>query len=337
MKYFKKIVSVIIAAALALGSMTVLASAEEETMLNGMTTSEAYKLTEDFTANGENYSYLPMSRAATVVGTVFDKYGALSSDDAIDFYPFSLSSSRSVIFRFLSTDSNYMANLASYTPSDGNVTLSNFWLNPGDVKWSSNLAKGNYCWVILSNTNTYTTGQYRMSMNAYNASGATAHIATSADFSYSTFKYSGGTLLMNGTNIRTKYNNFIETMDEFQDRYEGALPTHVVATVKVATSKKYICDTPFYGSYTSTNPHTNPINGLGHSTEHAIFIPIEGNVFACTYSTQYVPTQFVSDTANGILVYDLISGEVIDYMSSSNIFYTQTFGYSFSYNSYTDL
>lgn len=107
---------------------------------------------------------------------MFDKIDALSSDDAIDFYSFSVSSPRSVVFRFLSGNSNYTANLGALDTSNGNVTLSNLWLSPNDVKWSSELPAGNYCWVILSKSNTYTTDKYRISMNALNTSGATQHM-----------------------------------------------------------------------------------------------------------------------------------------------------------------
>ncbi len=298
---------------------------------------DAIEITEEFNETDETYTYIPKTRATSSVSAVFDKIDALSSDDAIDFYTFSVSSSRSVVFRFLSGNSNYTANLASHDPSTGNVTLSNLWLSPNDVKWTSELPKGNYCWVILSSTNTYTTDKYRISMNALNKSGATQHIVSSASLAYSTFAYDD-VFLMNGIDVENAAINAANAISKFEDRYEGPSPTNTVATVTVYTDPKYISGPLYYGSYESNNPNLNLKTGMGHSTANAIFIPIEGNIMGCTYATKYVPTQALQETAVGLLVYDLESGKIIDFMSPINIFYANTyFNYTYDYTAYKEI
>lgn len=340
MTHLRKTLSVFVSIAIACCANIVNVSAEnivEETQTDEQSFTEAVEITEELKATDVSYIYSPKTRATISVGDVFDKYGVLSSDDAIDFYPFSLSKSRTAIFRFLSENSDYTANLATHDTSTGNVTLSNVWLNHGDVSWSSKLPAGNYCWVILSSTNTYTSARYRISMNARNESGATEHINTSADLSYSTFSYNG-TLYMNGINIEDTARNAAKTISKFEDRMEGPSPTNTVATVTVLTGYEYISDSLFYGSYTSTNPYKNVKTGLYHSTDHAIFIPIVGHSMSCTYSTYYVPTQQLIETAVGILVYDLESGKIIDFMSPINIFYANTyFNYTYTYDTYKEI
>ncbi|HBH95877.1 MAG TPA: hypothetical protein DDX91_08985 [Ruminococcaceae bacterium] len=337
MKKIRKITSAILAITMALWSNIICIAADNETENEEITVKDATEITDEFSATGEIISYVPKTRATSSVGAAFDKIDALSSDDAIDFYSFSVSSPRSVVFRFLSGNSNYTANLGALDTSNGNVTLSNLWLSPNDVKWSSELPAGNYCWVILSKSNTYTADKYRISMNALNTSGATQHIVSSATLAYSTFAYDD-VFLMNGKNIAETAVKVASEISKFEDRLEGPSPTNTVATVTVNTDPKYICDSLFYGSYESTNPYLNLKTGMGHSTANAIFIPIDGSSMSCTYSTKYVPTELLVQQAVGILVYDLESNKIIDFMSPLNIFYANTiFNYTYEYTSYKEI
>lgn len=58
----------------------------------------------------------------------------------------------------------------------------------------------------------------------------------------------------------------------------------------------------------------------------------------CTYATKYVSTQALRETAVGLLVYDLESGKIIDFMSPINIFYANTyFNYTYDYTAYKEI
>jgi hypothetical protein len=284
--------------------------------------------------------------AVTQNGDIFDRFGTLSPNDAIDFHLFTLSNARVAIARFLTENTNYAA-ILGLVDSLGNVTLSNVWLYHGDSLWFT-LPAGNYCWVVLSTNNTYTNGQYRISMNARNPnsfSGASVsgHVATSANFSHSSFIYSNGVVLLNGNNIYTQINNYLNNQMSgtvFQDRYQGPSPSNIVATVGVVSDASYVIHPLYYGNYTSTNPNINTHTGTARrSSEHVIFIPIDGYVFACSISGTFIPYQFIRDIATGFIIYDLITGTVIDYMSPSNIFYTPGgfFNYTYSYSIYMQL
>lgn len=341
----RKFITITLAAAMVFTCGVMNISAEEVAPLEVEVLTDAVEVSSDIIATGETYNYVPKTRGTTNVGDQFDRYDTLTANDAIDFFPFSLSSSRSVIFRFLSANANYAANLGLLA-NDGTVTLSNIWLDPGDVSWISSLGSGNYCWVVLSLNNTYTTGQYRLSMNARNSSSingysVSRHVATSTNFSSSSFLYTNGDILLNGENVRTQANDYVNNQmsgNVFKGEHTGAAPTNRKVTAAVISSPGWILGPLYYGGYTSTIPSTNPNTGVGYSSEHVILIPIDGNSYTCTYSTNLISTQIFTGQASGFLVYDLISGKVIDWMSSSNLLYVSAYGgFSNSYSVYMQL
>ena len=81
------------------------------------------------------------------------------------------------------------------------------------------------------------------------------------------------------------------------------------------------------------------MTGLSHTSYDVVFIPIYGYGYACSVSGSYINYQFIEDVATGFLVYDLHSGKIIDWMSSSNVLYAPTgyFGFEFEYGIYADL
>lgn len=344
MRFFKKTVSAALAVVMALCS-NIICSAEENDNLNeqqlSVTPSE---ITEELQLTDEYYTYFEKSRATSNVGTTFYKTNTLESNDAIDFYPFSLTSGRTSVFGFKSSNSNYIANLGVLY-DDGTVELSNITVNPGVVSWISNLPQGTYCWVVMSSNNTYTTDKYTLGMNASNMSGATQVEYISSDYSHAVCRYDiqgRDMVYSNGENITLAAAEFINTMEGtmFKDRYESGGDSAQVATVGVVSTYLDIDgDTLYYGSYTSTSPYRNLENGLYHSSDEVIFIPIKGYTFQCTISGKYIPFQTIRDVATGFLVYDLNTKKVIDWMSSSNIFYVQGgfFNFKFSYGIYADL
>lgn len=345
MRRIRKFISGILAVTMALCS-TLICSAEENTNLNEQRLSVTLsEITEELQLTDENYTYFEKSRATSNVGTTFYRTNALEADDAIDFYPFSLTSAKTSVFGFNSSNSNYVAVLGVLDVNDGTVTLSNISVAPGVVTWTSNLPKGTYCWVVMSSNNTYTIDKYTLGMNASNMSGATKVEYISSDYSHAVCRYDiqgRDMVYSNGENITLAAAEFINTMEGtiFKDRYESGGDSAQVATVGVVSSYLDIeGDTLYYGSYTSTNTYKNLENGLYHSSNEVIFIPIKGYTFQCTISGKYIPFQTIRDVATGFLVYDLNTKKVIDWMSSSNIFYVEGgfFNFKFSYGIYADL
>lgn len=350
MKGFRKSISALLAIAIAFCSNVICSAENNEDNIESISAANAIEMTEEITLTDIHHTYFEKSRATVNVGTTFYKTAALSSDDAIDFYPFSLTSAKSTCFGFTSNNANYRAILGLLDTSTGDVTLSNVSLSPGTYSWTSNLPAGTYCWVVLSSNNTYTTDNYSLGMNASNPTGAATLMFLSTDCSRAVFSYtrSGSNpsyyVYSNGTNVTNSIANYIAydmTSDTYSDRYEGPAPSNKRATIGVVSGPGYIVpgETLYYGWYKSTDPYNNLVTGLSHTSYDVVFIPIFGKSYTCSVSGTYISFQLIQDVATGFLVYDVNSGKIIDWMSSSNVLYTPNgyFGYTFEYGIYADL
>lgn len=350
MKGLRRFISALLAIIIALCSSIICFAENSGESNESILAANVTEITNELALTDIHYTYFGKTRATISVGTTFYKTGTLTSNDAIDFYPFSISSAKTTGFGFASSNSDYRAVLGVLDTSTGDVTLSNISLSPGTSTWTSNLPSGTYCWVVLSSNNTYTTDNYSLGMNASNPTGAAACMFLSADCSRAVFRYTrdGSNpsyyVYSNGTNVTNAIANYIAnemTSDTFNDRYEGPAPSNKRATVGVVSGPGYIIgnQTLCYGWYKSTNPYNNLVTGLSHTSYDVVFIPIYGYVYACSVSGSYINYQFIEDVATGFLVYDLHSGKIIDWMSSSNVLYAPTgyFGYEFEYGIYADL
>ena len=322
---------------------------------------EAYsginETTVDIALTETTFSYVPRTttsnrrRSVANVSALFDATGTLSASNPYDFFPFTLTTDRTVAFGFETENTDFLAGLGVWDTSTGNVTLTSFALTPGTVTWASGLGAGSYCWVVYSPNQTYTPGDYELGMNALNPSGADACITLSSDYSRAVFRYDltnhtnpSYYIYSNGINVLSNVIDYITdnmTTNTFQDRYEGPSPSNKIATVGVTSGPGYIVTNSnlYYGWYTSTNTSNNLVTGLGHSSYDVVFIPIYGYGYTCSVSGSYINYQLIQDVATGYLVYDLHTESIIDWMSSSNVLYAPNgyFNFEYSYGVYADL
>lgn len=270
----------------------------------------------------------------------------LTSDDAVDFYLFTLSGTKTALLT-LQTTADYIAIICPYNPATGDIDVSTSY--PYVLKGESrafvdvnNDSQNTFCLVVMNLGSEYGSA-YTVGMNATNPAGATVIEYASSNLSRAVCRYSNGYVYSNGNNITLAAADFIVNKMNgtvFEDQYKSGSPSYQVANVGVVSNGEYIeGDTLYYGSYTSTNDNINLKNNLKHSSDEVIFVPINGYTYLCTISGTYIPYQSLKDIATGFLVYDLKSGKVIDWMSSCNIFYASPgyFTYKYSYSIYAEL
>ena len=328
----------------------------EEVDLTIDTNSSIDEFTDKFTLTETTFYYAAETdakntRSVVNVGNLFHATGTLSASNPNDFFPFTVTSAKTVGFGFESENTDFLAGLGILDSSTGSVTLSNISLTPGTLTWMSNLPVGTYCWVVYSPNQTYTPGDYELGMNALNPSGANSCIVLSEDCSRAVFRYNISDhtnpsyyVYSNGINVLLNVIDYITNdmgTNTFQDRYEGPSPSNKIATVGVTSGPGYIItgSNLYYGWYHSTNTSNNLVTGLGHSSDDVVFIPIYGYGYTCSVSGSYINYQLIQDVATGYLVYDLHTESIIDWMSSSNVLYAPNgyFDFEYSYGVYADL
>ena len=140
MKLFKKAVSASIAVVMALCS-TLICSAEENTnekLLVASTISvsaeESYNtvdetVTSELVSEADRFesdivlNYQPKLRGTFASSDYIYNQDTLTSSDAVDFYTFKVSGTRSVIFRLITTNKDYVAIICPYNPTTGDVKI----------------------------------------------------------------------------------------------------------------------------------------------------------------------------------------------------------------------
>jgi len=332
MKRFKKIVALITASVLALTSLSLTALAEgDDTAL----TDDAIRASVEF--KGEKYEsdivlkYLPSSsendespsnlRGVFPSSDYIYKEETLTSSDAVDFYPFSVTGTRSIIFRLVSDNSNYVAIVCPYDPTTGDITLNGYYVNAGEVKvygdFNSN-SQNNYCVVVL-NQGAATGDAYALALNAQSTGYPDEFVNADGALEYVLYRY-GTNYLLNGNNIITALqnyisNNFSNTSSQVFEREnipEQSGGNYYIMWAKVNSLLSAIGHTVEYGTYYSS--------GLGFFA-HAIRIPVSGQSYACYWSTNLVPGTLTTGTPDGYLIYDLVSDTIVDWDSDNNVFY----------------
>lgn len=365
MKFFKKTVSAALAVVMALCSNVVCSADDNVLYAEANEKSSIHLSAEDvvcgdtFTENDFelntvlNYSPEIQSRTVYNAGSYIYHKDTLTSDNAVNFYVFTLSGERTAVLT-LQTTGDYIALICPYDPSTGNVDVSsnNPYVTKGQSKYFSMVNQDNkqknFCLVVMNLGSEY-GASYTVGMNATNPSNAISMEYVNANLSkvvcvcevYGTNK-KRDMVFSNGKNITLAAAEYILEMEGtvFQDEYKSGGASNITAEVGVVSGGEYIeGDTLYYGTYTSTNPYTNIQNGLGHSSNEVILIPINGYVYTCAIMGNYINYQFLRDVATGFLVYDLNTEKVIDWMSTCNLFYADPgyFNFTFSYTIYAEL
>lgn len=358
MKRIRKFISGILAVTLALCSNLICSAEEndtyaetiEDTGINFSAEDIVIDNTSDEDVIGLNtvFNYLPeIQTYGAFQGSDYIYHSdTLTSDDAVDFYLFTLSGTKTALLT-LQTTADYIAIICPYDPATGDINVSTSY--PYVLKGESRAfvdvnddSQNTFCLVVMNLGSEYGS-TYTVGMNATNPEGATVIEYASSDLSRAVCRYSNGYVYSNGNNITLAAADFIVNKMNgtvFEDQYKSGSPSYQVANVGVVSQAVDIeGDTLYYGSYVSTNNNINLKNNLKHSSDNVIFVPINGYEYVCSISGTYIPFQVLRDVATGFLVYDLNTGKVIDWMSSSNIFYASPgyFTYKYSYSIYAEL
>lgn len=252
----------------------------------------------------------------------------LTSDDAVDFYPFTLTGTRTVLLT-LQTTADYIAIICPYDPTTGDITVSTAYPNVrkgetaafGDVNYND---QNTFCLVVLNLGSDY-GAYYTVAMNAQNKGYATAIVNVTDNFRYVTLGYESGEYTMNGVNILDKVNYYvtnnipgvnddIDTVFEYDFTIQNT-GVYRRCQVHVKTCQAYLnMDGLTYGTY------TNSSTAMPISSNAAVFIPIYGGRYTCILTASPSRTDYGAPT--GYLVYDLKSNKIIDWASDRNFFYS---------------
>jgi hypothetical protein len=144
---------------------------------------------------GHNAANNNIMNSVTWVDDYFAEDGWLTPTFNMDFYLFTLPTSRSAFVQFRSDNDNYVAVLGLFTPSTGTVSLTSVYVQPFQRGWID-LSSGNYCWVVLNLGSTY-NGFYTLFGNNKNRGGASQLLSAVHMGFQTTFLYPSGDVRIN--------------------------------------------------------------------------------------------------------------------------------------------
>lgn len=254
----------------------------------------------------------------------------LTSDDAVDFYTFTLTGTRTVLLT-LQTTADYIAIICPYNPTTGDITVSTAYPNVrkgetaafGDINYNS---QNTFCLVVLNLGSDY-GAYYTIAMNAQNKGYANQIVNVSDNFRYVTLGYESGEYTMNGENILSGVQSYVsknvpgvndDIAEVFKKEYiVNQTDVYRACYVYVKTCQAYLdMDNLTYGTY------KNSSTAMPISSNAAIFIPIYGGHYECILN---VSGSIRADQGAPIdyLVYDLTTNSIIDWASTRNFFYNE--------------
>jgi|GEM_PF-5595379 len=374
LKKSKKLISAWLAVIMVLTAIPFTAAAED----NDSSFSDAVEFTDDIYETGEVFVYedntpsvkkgglTDVSPMATYSGLSLNYFDSgnqtLETYDAIDFYvmPTVTGNGRALLVSFVSGNSNYVAILCQLDVATGTVYSTNLQLSSSNTPAWFNLPAGDWCWVVLSANNTYTSATYRLIWNGYNPGGATGFEWYTANLVEAAFSYPNGVIRVNGSvytpppvapTPQIIAQNFkaslpVSTPDGYgTPTYERVYATNnnppattdIVARLwATQDSLYYIAGTGTYSSsYVSgySSPRTVvwvKLNTyLYSSPAHNMYM---GHYFVYGTNGQVLAHEFFADgNADGFIILDATTGQVIDWISDYNIFNMLGWGtFSFS-------
>ena len=245
----------------------------------------------------------------------------LTTDDAIDLYPFTISGTKTVIFRLATDNPDYAAILCPLDTTTNNITLSGPYVMGGDINAVADFnsdGQNTYCAVILNTGSTY-GNSYTFAMNAQSKGGAIDHVSSTGDLSRNVFQYSNG-YEMNGMSIGDVVDNYLDA--KFADANITRMFTREYS-VYHSGGIYNLCNV-----YVSSHRYDLDENNMSlvnytsnyNSSDAAVLIPVSGDSYHCNRSTN-LASNHDDGVPDGNLVYDILSNEIIDWDSDLNYFY----------------
>ncbi|MEK5506619.1 MULTISPECIES: hypothetical protein [unclassified Paenibacillus] len=271
-----------------------------------------------------------------VNGDLMSFEDSLTTADPTDFWFFNVPTDRSILAQIKSSNPNYRFDLYSIDWSTGTASLTGFGGKASELKFATDLKAGDWG---LRVTSTGTVGEsYSIHMNAASPAdtpinGKTAKLTSySNNLLYTVIEYPNGDIKVNGTQIAntTVANPNLEWSREFNFSSGGSYSSrsHNVSDVRIKS-----ITTPV--KYTSNYA----------SSDNAVLIVLNADTlftyFESAYSSgnpPYHSSSFVDTSGRttprrldiidmagdpDILVYDLDTKKVIDFVSNLNYYYAK--------------
>lgn len=301
-----------------------------------LVTSESYSLG---TINTDRREGIKISKPKVSIKSNFNLTGdllsysdSLTTADPTDFYFFTVPDTRNIIFMLQSTNANYRVDLYFIDWSTSTAYPTGLGCTSGNYAYANNLTAGDWGLRVTSSGTVGNT--YNIYMNATGPGGATLESASNHLQSV-VWGYANGDLYLNNNYIAnttqaTNTNPHLDWTREFYFSSGGSYQsrTHDIADTRVS----YITTRINYSSnYASSND--------------AVLIILKDETLFTYHESQYTSgnppyhySSFVDTTGRttprrldfidmagdpDILVYDLNTNEVIDFVSNLNYYYAQ--------------
>ncbi|WP_338553506.1 hypothetical protein [Paenibacillus sp. KS-LC4] len=266
-----------------------------------------------------------------VEGDLLFHSSSLTASNPQNFYFFSVATPRSIIFRTESTNASYRVDLYQIDWSTGTAYPSGIGNTSGNLSAANNLPAGDFGLLV---TSTGTVGAaYNIQSNASAPSGAISFTQSSSLLQSVVWKYANNDLYLNNKRIANtsdaaNSNPQLDWERVYYFSYGGGYNsrTHSISDARV----NYITTAVNYQStYASSN------NAVLIVLKEDTLFTYHYSTFASGPPTQYFQTfvdtkglttprrfGFLDTIGNpNILVYDLNTNKVIDFVSSLNYYY----------------
>lgn len=259
----------------------------------------------------------------------------LSADNIYDIALFSITSSKNMVLRFDSEDTNYVATLCFADMTAGTLTITNFSVAANAVKVVE-IPAGDYAFYIHSLEHSV-DNTYSFYINATNPSGAIKNVREcSDDLQYVAFEYNNGDIYSNGKYaLSSNYIGKVTSEFNWERKFDNSTGNgyrHIGMEVYNVIPAEILGPTYYSSSYASSD-NVMLINcGIGtywafdqsYRMNNEYIIPFTMvDVF-----DRKTPRPLDESDSNGeysdfyhYLVYDINTGKVIDFFSPLNYYY----------------
>ena len=259
--------------------------------------------------------------------------GSLTTSDTQALYFFSITgTSRFMLARLLSANANYVAQLFVYDESTGTASATNYYGFSGNLITLNGLPVGDYVFAVYSYDSTY-GDSYTFDINATNPAANISSVKyIAADLSIFIFETTSGDVYGNGSfiyNTSTTINSNLEWQRISENNWGSGYEQRTMDVYNVHVSSMS-GPVSYSSNYASSNCAVLIYcdTGTGFSYFHSYYQsgnpPVYDSSWEDTTGRTTPRTLDAADFAGGnqhILVFDLITGQCIDFYSTLNIFY----------------
>lgn len=264
-----------------------------------------------------------------VNGSIMDFNESLVASDTDDMWFFNVATDRTMLFKLLSTNTNYIAQLYIVDWSTGQATPTNVGVYAGGQLTLGQLPAGDYLIRVYSAGTVGDT--YTLRMNATNPSNPSSILSATSTLRNVVASYSNGDIYANGSYVANTqgYNANLEWEREFYFSWGNGYNsrTHSIFNVKVRSVSAPVSYSSSYASSnnalliyldkgTSFMHHASYYQSGPNHVYESSFEDVTGRI-----TPRYLDQQDFDYWGDHILVYDLNTNRAIDFYSVLNFYY----------------